>query len=517
MNNHITAATLNIHDGLLQGKMKFSQGLNIISGENGTFKTRVLQLLRSGPVEQSIPGQPLRIQAISPKRNSERHAIETILQLFRQNSRTWEVNLSERLNGQINDTTYNNYPSLADLFYLVLEHRCKDGKDRNEHMLQVTAEFNTVIRAVFPHYKLLSEWDVNLGAPRIRMNKLGIAEFPIEGLSLGEQEVLSLITSINAAKDDIDVYLIDEPEVHLNWHLEEGLFAFLDDLCQKHSKQVIVVTHSRTIFKPRFLPYVQFLYWSEDGKVKWARELSSAQKRRLAGDAIEIIALGEFSRPTFFVEDDSHSRVLRALANLHKTEINISICGNSSNVKSLFKYQKTNSSWPNTYFLIDGDNQGNPYPTEPQFIHLPVYCIENIFLDPDLLAATSAKSVTEIRKIIIEEIRAKRKEIFHKNKFFEFLIDALQEDHITYDRLQTLDASIIVKKVADRLGSNLDDFIPKYLLEAQKAECLEKLVPVVLLTALVQKSAESEIKSGTEYLQVEHYMIENSSLDDHLG
>jgi predicted ATPase len=268
MNNHILRANLNIR-GLLQGVMEFTPGLNIISGENGTFKTQLLQTLKNyGGVEPSNPTQQPRIQAISPKRNSQRQAFEQMLQVFRQNNRTLEAMQNERISGQINDTTFDNYPSLAECFYLIFDHRCRDGADRQNHMSQVTLEFNKVINSVFPHYSLVSTWNLQNGTPNIQMRKQNNIEFPIESLSLGEQEVLSLISNIDSTKDTVDVYLIDEPEVHLNWQLEEKLFIFLDELCKQHNKQAIVVTHSRTIFKPRFLPKTQFLYWNEDGQVK---------------------------------------------------------------------------------------------------------------------------------------------------------------------------------------------------------------------------------------------------------
>ena len=199
------------------------------------------------------PTQPLRTQTISPKRNSERRAAEAILQFYRQNNRTWDTVLNERLGAQIKDAGFDNYPSLGDLYYLVFEHRCKDGGDRKAHMEALTNDLNDVISRVFPQYRLLAEWDAQLGAPRTRMTKGPLISFPIEALSLGEQEVLSLVASMDASKDSVDTFLIDEPEVHLNWHLEERLFEYLDDLCTQHDKQAIVVTHSRILFKPRFL------------------------------------------------------------------------------------------------------------------------------------------------------------------------------------------------------------------------------------------------------------------------
>src|ERR1700694_4371985 len=106
-------------------------------------------------------------------------------------------------------------------------------------MEAMTDDLNTVIQSVFQHYRLISAWNEANGAPTIRIRKGASTEFPIEGLSLGEQEVLALVASIHTARDRVDVYLIDEPEVHLNWHLEERLFAFLDDHCETADKQAI--------------------------------------------------------------------------------------------------------------------------------------------------------------------------------------------------------------------------------------------------------------------------------------
>ena len=485
MGNYIASANLNILDGVLQGKMNFTTGLNIISGENGTLKTQLLQALRTGAAVPAVEGQTLRMQAISPKRNSERRATDAILQFFRQNNRTWEVNLNERVGAAINVSGFDNYPSLGELFYLVFEHRCKDGADRRTHMSTVIAEFNQVIQAVFPRYCILATWDDKLGAPRIRMQKNGNIEFTLEVLSMGEQEVLSLILSMSTSIENVDVYLIDEPEVHLNWHMEEQLFSFLDDLCETHKKQAIVVTHSRTIFKPRFYSKVQFLGWGDDQKVTWGRGLSKQQRSRLAGDAIEIVALGDFSKVTFFVEDDTQALVVSMIADLVGVDVNTSQCGNSTNVKSLFKYQRTHGPWSNAFFMVDGDNQGNQFPGERQLIHLPFYCIENLLLDPEIIALAVSRSVAEVKTIMVEVFQTKRHVIFQKNKFFEFLADSLTADHMDFDRLKTFDGSVVIKDLIERLGvGSLVAFLPKYLLAAQSAGRLEFVVPNQLLAAI---------------------------------
>ena len=478
MGNHIVSANLNILNGVLSGTMEFSPGLNIISGENGTLKTQLLQSLRGSAVVSSQPGQPLRMQAISPKRNSERRTQEAIMQFFRQNNRTWETNLNERVNAQINMHGFDSYASVGELYFLVFEHRSKDGADRLAHMTTVSNEFNEVIQAVFPQYRLSPSWDESLGSPRIKMSKNGNVEFPIESLSMGEQEVLSLILTISTSRESVDVYLIDEPEVHLNWHLEERLFTFVDDFCEKYGKQAIVVTHSRTIFKPRFLSKAQFLSWGEDQRVTWSGELTKAQRTRLAGDAVEIVAMGDFSKVTFFVEDDAHAIVIKAVANLFNVEVNVSVCGNVGNVKSLFKHQRSQGAWLNAVFMIDGDNQGNPFPNEKCFLHLPYYCVENLILDPELLGIVSSRSVGDVRSTLLDVINDKRNEIFKKNKFFEFLADSLTVEHITFDRLRTFDASVLTEELIRKLGlGSFQEMLPKYLAAAKSTGRLDELLP----------------------------------------
>lgn len=481
MRNYIVSAKVDVLGGLLRGNMEFSPGLNIISGENGTLKTQLLHALRSGGGVQARLPVGLRMQTFSPKRNSERRASEAILQFFRQHNRTWESSVNERISAQINTSGFDNYPSLGDLYYLLFEHRCKDGTDRKIHMEALTSEFNTNIESVFPHYRLRSHWDASLGAPRIGMCKHGCVEFPIEGLSMGEQEVLSLILSIHTGRDNVDVYLIDEPEVHLNWHLEERLFSFLDDFCETAGKQAIVVTHSRTIFKPRFFPKAQFLRWGDDQRITWGKDLTPQQRSRLAGDAIEIVALGDFTKPTLFVEDEAHADVVKALADMYGANVTTSQCGNSTNVKSLYQYQLANGRWANAYFMIDGDNQGNPFPRDERFIHLPYYCIENMMLDPDTLAATSGRPLADVQAVIVSSIGAQRKAIFQKNKFFEFLADRIESGQMTFENLRTFDASLIVANVFAVLGIAS---LAAYLSTAKGNGRIDSLVPKRLLSVL---------------------------------
>jgi len=45
-----------------------------------------------------------------------------------------------------------------------------------------------------------------------------------------------LIFALFYGKDLVQVYLIDEPEIHLNWQLEEKLFEFLNWFSNEYKK-----------------------------------------------------------------------------------------------------------------------------------------------------------------------------------------------------------------------------------------------------------------------------------------
>lgn len=226
MSAYITTAQINIQAGCLSGEVKFLPGLNFISGENGTLKTKLLRFLRSSAPLNWSKGQSGRIQAISPRRNAVRRASAQILdQLRRENIKLDSIN--ERA---LNDASFESYPALGDLFFVVYDDLCKDGGSQIEKMRDTEAAFNEVITRIFSQYRLVSRWNYNTGSPEIEILKNGIISVPLEGLSLGEQEALSLALNIYCSRHRYDVFLIDEPEVHLNWNLEERLFDFFNTL-----------------------------------------------------------------------------------------------------------------------------------------------------------------------------------------------------------------------------------------------------------------------------------------------
>lgn len=489
MSPYVDVANVNILNGLLTGTIPLQPHLNLISGENGTLKTKLLQENQQGRYRPAPPGAPqLRIQAISPKRNSERRAVGTILQQLRQNSRTRDSFLAERLQAQMVDTQFQEYPSVGELFFLEYQYRSRDGGEQISHMDAVANDFNGVITTVFPEYRLLAEWDDNAGSPSLAVPKGGDNEVPLEALSLGEQEVLSLVANLYVSRDANDVYLVDEPEVHLNWHLEERLFGYFQDFCERHDKQMIIVTHSRVVFSDRFLPATIFLYWTPEGRIAWGNDITPAQRRRIAGEAIEIIKFGDFTYGTFFVEDKAQETVVKALADDEGVRIHTTVCGNAPNVRSLYKRGKADGGWPGTFFVEDGDNQGSPFPGETDFIHMDKYCIENYLLDFPTAATTTGKDEAALRQLVFDEVVKRKATILGKNKFLEFLFTDMRPEHLTPDRLATLDASLIFDGYLLSLGMTREDYVRRYVAAASQAGSLATVFPQQLIDAIRQST-----------------------------
>lgn len=494
MGNYIEAANVNIQSGLLMGTIKFQRGLNLISGENGTLKTKLLHFLKNQNLTLHTPGQPCRRQAISPRRNAQRRQINQILEYIRRDNIKLEGLINER---DINDTNFEPYPALGDLFYVVYDDLAKDGSDRIAKMNEVAAQFNEVIKQIFPHYTLEATWNSSIGAPSLDLSKGKQSHIPLEGLSLGEQEILSLAVSIYASRNRYDVFLIDEPEVHLNWHLEERLFEYLDRYCDAHEKQMIVVTHSRAVFKERLLKKTQFLYWKDDGTVGVGKDISPEQRRRIAGDAIEIIRLGTFSKLTFFVEDRSHVLVLGELAKALSADVVISDCGDKSHVRSLYKYSERDGGWEQSVFVEDGDNEGDPYPSSDNFIHLPKYCMENHLLDLATMAKLASKSVPEVQDLILKAIVGNKDKVFKKNRFFEFLIGNLKAADLTDARLATLDASQIFPTVLSGIALGEQEYVQKYVAQLKADGRLDEVFPGELVELMQASKGGGKSDEGS--------------------
>jgi hypothetical protein len=371
----------------------------------------------------------------------------------------------------------------------VHEEECKDGENRKDKMTKVTDDFNRITRRIFENYELVSDWDIKSGSPNIRLKKNN-SELSIESLSLGEQEIMSLVMNLYASRDTHDVFLIDEPEIHLNWHLEERLFKFLDWFCNEYEKQLIIATHSRVVFTSSFLDKTKFFFW-ENGHITVGRNIPDELRTRIAGESIDIIQMGAFTKVTFFVEDDRHVEVIETIAKVLNSDVACQSCGSSSIVRSMYRLSLSQGEWANYFFIEDGDNEGSPFPGAKQFIHLDKYCIENYLLDIGTASKVANKPEETVKNAMLDAIKANKNRMLKRNKFIEFfafVFDDLSASIINETSLAVLDGSTIFESFITELKINTSLYMQKYIETLQKESILDKIFPKQLISAITEGS-----------------------------
>jgi len=256
----LNSKEVNLFNGIFRGIIEFKDGLNLISGENGTCKTYLLREIKSAETEPHNRRRQTgseKVYAISPKRNSARTAIQQVLRQIRSNDHNFRERSEREISRTIEDTTFQDFFSITELFSIQYDELCKKGEKPNPDYAQdVINDFNMVISKVFADYKFECSWDADSGNPKVEMIKNG-TKVPLDKVSCGEQEMFSLMLNLHVNREKYDLFLIDEPEVHLNWNLEEKVFHYLLDFATEYRRQLIVTTHSRNVLKEEFLTCTQ--------------------------------------------------------------------------------------------------------------------------------------------------------------------------------------------------------------------------------------------------------------------
>lgn len=493
---HIKWVKATLLDGQFDSKVELSPGLNIIAGPNGTGKTKFLEFIatkrqRNQPALkhnelQGIflePEGTARVIAFSPIRSLQKTAIDAAYQAARAANASRQA-LAGIQKAAISDFQATAISGLSSYLTLATEELTESmAIDKGEAAAQVQSDYGSIVEELFG-YTLSFQWDFNTRAPIALISKGGREGITPENLSTGETALLSLAAAIYFSRGSTDVYLIDEPEVHLNWSLEFQMFKYFDRFATEFDKQLIVTTHSRSVFTEDFSSSSQFFGWAED-RVEVSQEPTASILDSLAGDLSRTVAGLTATVPTLYVEDGAHEVVVGAVAEALGLSIHLTRGGNSSNVVKLARAFDDHGA-SGFRFLIDDDNQQHQdLPTSVTVLNR--YCIENYLFDFESLDQT-AREGQDSFEILKEVVMSKTD---HGSAILREVLrvspDISREDFTTL--LDRVDGSTLLDPLLERLGfdgkkhQKVTDFLPQYLNALETRSRLEehfadlKLIP----------------------------------------
>jgi len=286
MGSYITKIHPILWDAIDPGEIIFIEGLNLIAGTNGTGKSQVLKYIQDHLADDNLvtfnAGHTSRIIVpFSPKRNAQKLLFESFELPAGFTTQKKQQQIQEMLANQINADGFQTIRPIAEYLSNTAESLINtQGYNKSDAAKAVLDEYREIVKSIFPRYDLNFDWDNESTRYKASLRKNGF-DIPLNDISEGENALLSLSFAMNYSRNDVDVFLIDEPEVHLNWSLETRLFKFMSEFCHKHGKQIISATHSQAITLPPYNRKTLYLYW--DGK---DLKTTSAPDKRLRDDLI---------------------------------------------------------------------------------------------------------------------------------------------------------------------------------------------------------------------------------------
>jgi ABC-type lipoprotein export system ATPase subunit len=431
--------------------INFGSGLNIVSGTNGTGKTRLLQFIQEHnnndtQIILSDGTFQTRISAFSPQRNASKVLAEQAMNLFRQDINATQ-NALNSFTAAIQNDGFQTLRSISEYFVYLTEDTIKsDIINPDESANKIKSLFELVIKKIFD-FEISFELNRDAKQWKLFFVKNGTPLTP-DQLSHGENAVIVLMCALIFGKDSADTFLIDEPETHLNWSLEEKLFEGLDWYCSEFNKQIITVTHSRVVFLDKYETKRQF-FERQANNIVISDKPSEELIRQLAGDTVQLLQGITVKTKLVYVEDEASKRILDAICKKLNLAVEIQKQNNCENVKNISRAFKDRQV-ENAYFLIDGDNK--PFTIQDRqdlhknTIQLEKYCIENYLLDPGILQLYKPQDWETQLKSNINAIQVK------SNPSIKPVQIALEKGTAVVDIIDSIDGSKVFEKLAETEG-----------------------------------------------------------------
>jgi ABC-type cobalamin/Fe3+-siderophores transport system ATPase subunit len=414
-----------------EGTAKFTEGVNVLLGKNGSGKTSILNMI-SGIPGQKKPGVALNEAEVIA--NDDNYYVRVTVNSgaedndhidFPKSNQQWQnaqVITPEKVRYVTSNRSVKNELSVSNFFKVQgydipdpsAEINVSDefNKAIISEMLDVVRELrgkNFTVEIEEAYRKGLVDFEKDIKIDFDRDNPVYFVdhrnrEVSILNLSAGEREYLYFYAYLRRIRaDESKIILIDEPELHLHGNQIRRLCELISELGRKN--QVIIATHSSDVLHHFFRTANIALV--ERGKI------SNPVLGEEFSEAIE--ELGIPIDPSFFTahwicaENKGGKRLagtnspttqeaLVWIFGNNRTRRYWSFGGSRVNVESsleLISQASSKNSDARLSVILDGDKLSFPdkeFPPKitnpsniPGVMHFPFWEIENIFLNPALI------------------------------------------------------------------------------------------------------------------------------------
>lgn len=178
---------------------------------------------------------------------------------------------------------------------------------------------------------------------------------PLANVGAGIAELLTFLTNLVAREGNI--YIIEEPEMHLHSHAKRRLYTLIKESAERN--QIFIITHDERFIDPANMLSLFRLFLTRDGtQVAYLPANTSPKLMGQLGTALKDVGKREavFARAVLLVEDESQQKFVMGCADKLHRDLD------RAGVSVLF---------------VDGEDAFKPYITLVESLKIPYLCLRD--------------------------------------------------------------------------------------------------------------------------------------------
>lgn len=239
-------------DFCLGGKL---QNLIVVTGVNGNGKTTLFRDIISGTNVTEKPKSAITVQ--------DDQGVNTFILPMQTSNERYTNDFSK-----VRFYEAGSSSSIGQLQDQIISYVDKLVYEKGQRSYDAYAEIQRLIDDIFAGFDLQTRFkSINRDKKLIFENSKG-KEFGIEGLSSGEQQILSKVFVLFTDDMKEHVILIDEPESSLHPSWQTRILPVLRRCAETNDCQIIVATQSPQVIASAHKDEIRFFVRDEEGNVK---------------------------------------------------------------------------------------------------------------------------------------------------------------------------------------------------------------------------------------------------------